>query len=391
MQNTPENNFDSESEISLSDILEFIQESWRQILVASIVGAALGFGGWSFFGTYKAELILVNNTNTNTNTKIYGLDLITWRTLQKSLPNLAFHLQASEKPSAEAKAIYHKMSESTWWSRGVIPSIVNSKTDLKDMAGISKGLDSAISTILTLNVSAKGGSRDSAINNVLIAANFVKSGGAYLQLKSLLNGYEIEVIATSASIQNEITSIEIEQLYLKERLKSLDELYKRFPGNPGLNQQIVDLKDASAKYLPISIQMIAVNNDINQNKESLIRFNDRINQIALIKQFLVEALLLTEAEFDGILLSKELLGIESKLRNGLPATDIKNRQALDRLRSELLAIEARFTKGLEADTAPATEKTGMLKATAGGLAGAGFLMLVFLLGRKILSNLKKDS
>jgi hypothetical protein len=32
----------------------------------------------------------------------------------------------------------------------------------------------------------------------------------------------------------------------------------------------------------------------------------------------------------------------------------------------------------------------MLKATAGGLAGAGFLMLVILLGRKVLRNLKKD-
>jgi hypothetical protein len=31
----------------------------------------------------------------------------------------------------------------------------------------------------------------------------------------------------------------------------------------------------------------------------------------------------------------------------------------------------------------------MLKATAGGLAGAGFLMLVFLLGKKVLGNLKK--
>jgi hypothetical protein len=86
MQNTPENNFDPESEISLSDIVEFIQESWKQLLAAGIVGAALGFGGWSFFGTYKAELILLNNTNTNTNTNTYGLDLVTWRTLQKSLP-----------------------------------------------------------------------------------------------------------------------------------------------------------------------------------------------------------------------------------------------------------------------------------------------------------------
>jgi hypothetical protein len=151
----------------------------------------------------------------------------------------------------------------------------------------------------------------------------------------------------------------------------------------------VDLKDVDAKYLPLTTQIIAVNNDINQNKERLMRLNDRLNQIALIKQFLVEALPLAQTELDGILLSKSLLGIEDKLRKGLPVADFKNRQAMDQVRSQLSAIEARFIKGLEANTAPVTKKTGMLKATAGGLAGAGFLMLMFLLGRKALSKLKK--
>jgi hypothetical protein len=72
---------------------------------------------------------------------------------------------------------------------------------------------------------------------------------------------------------------------------------------------------------------------------------DRINQIALMKQFLVEAMPLADIELDGILLSKSLLSIEDKMRKGLPATDIKNRQVLSQLRSQLLTIEARFTKG----------------------------------------------
>jgi len=219
-----------------------------------------------------------------------------------------------------------------------------------------------------------------------LAARFVKSGGAYLQIKSILNAYEGEAIGTAANIQNQITTTEIEQTYLKERVKSLDDLHKRFPGNTGANQQVVDPKDSGAKYLPLTTQIIAVNNDINQNKERLIRLNDRLNQITLMKQFLVEALPLADTELDGILLSKSLLSIEDKLRKGLPAADIKNRQALDQLRSQLLTIETRFTKGLEANTAPVTKKTGMLKATAGGLAGFGFLMLVILLGRKVFSN-----
>ena len=385
MQNATENNFESESEISLSDIVEFVQDSWKQLIAAGIVGAALGFGGWSFLGSYKAELILLNNTNTNN----YGLDLVTWRTLQKSLPNLASQMLADERLSSETRAMYRQMDDAAWWSKGVVPTYAISKADVKDLAGISKELDGASTRILALNIYTGGNSSDSSINNARLAAKFIKSGGAYLQVKSILNAYEGEAIGTAADIQNQITSTEIEQSYLSARVKSLEELLKRFPGNAGLNQQIIDIKDTDAKYLPITTQIIAVNNDINRNKEQLMRLNDRLNQLDLIKLFLVEALPLAATELDGILLSKSLLSIEEKLRMGLPTANVKNRQALDQLRSQLLAIEARFTKGLEANTAPVTKKTGMLKATAGGLAGLGFLMLIFLLGRKVLRNLKK--
>jgi len=373
-----------ESEISLSDIVEFIQDSWKQLLAAGIVGAVLGFGSWSFFGAYKAELILLNNTNS------YGLDLVTWRTLQKNLPNLASQMLEDKKLSSDMKAMYSQMSNSQWWSKNIIPTYAISKADAKDLAGISKDLDGASTTILSLTVHAGNSSMAESLEDVRFAARFIKSGGAYLRIKSMLNGYEAEVIGTVADIQSQITATEIEQAYLKDRVKSLDELYKRFPGNTGANQQVVDPKDSGAKYLPLTTQIIAVNNDINQNKERLIRLNDRLNQIAIMKQFLVEVLPLAETEFDGTMLSKALLSIEEKLRKGLPAEDIKNRQALDQLRSQLLTIETRFTKGLEANTAPVTKKTGMLKATAGGIASLGFIMLVLLLGRKVLRNLKKD-
>ncbi len=100
---------------------------------------------------------------------------------------------------------------------------------------------------------------------------------------------------------------------------------------------------------------------------------------------------MADQELDGILLSKSLLTIEEKLRKNLAPSDIKSRQALDQLRAQLLTIEARFTKGLEANIAPTTKKTGMLKTTAAGIAIAGFLMLAFLLGRKLLRTLKPSA
>ena len=151
---------------------------------------------------------------------------------------------------------------------------------------------------------------------------------------------------------------------------------------------MVDPSDSSAKYLPIPTQLIAVNTDINLNKEFLERLNDRLDQIKISKRFLEDALPLMGNNTDGIALVRELLAIESKLRAQLTVGDVKAQQSLDGLRSQLLAIEARFTKGLEAKTAPTTQKTGMLKALVTGFAGALFLAFLFLLVRHFWSALK---
>ena len=67
-----------ESEISLLDIINFLQESWKKLLAASILGAVLGLSGWFFLGQYQAEYVLLNNNS-------FALDLVSWKTIQKSL------------------------------------------------------------------------------------------------------------------------------------------------------------------------------------------------------------------------------------------------------------------------------------------------------------------
>ena len=52
-------------------------------------------------------------------------------------------------------------------------------------------------------------------------------------------------------------------------------------------------------------------------------------------------------------------------------------------------IQARFTKGLEANTAPTSSgKKGMIKSALGGLAGGIFLVLLLLLGQRMWSSAK---
>jgi hypothetical protein len=176
--------------------------------------------------------------------------------------------------------------------------------------------------------------------------------------------------------------------YQVQRAKALEDLHKRFPGGNNASNQVVDPKDSGAKYLPLATQIIAVNNDINLSKEALQRYKDRLAQITQLKIFLDEAMPLTEKTFDGIVLGDELLAVEAKMRAKMSKDDIKQKEVLDQLRTELFSVKSRFTKSLDANTAPTSIKKGMIKTTAGGLAGAFFLMLLALLGQRVLTSIK---
>lgn len=380
-----QNQLPDDGEISLLDIVNFLQASWKKLAIASLVGAALGLGGWLVLGKYSAEYVLLNNNNNNS----YALDLVSWKMLQKSLPNLANQVVDENKISQDQLPLYKQMSGDQWWQKNVLPSFALSKADTKDLAGISKDLDLAATTILSFTLTAIGSSKEQAIDNVRSVANFLRTGSAYLQLRSLLSIYETQTLSTVAELQQKITSTQIEMAYQLERAKSLEELHKRFPGGGSSAQQVVDPKDSGAKYLPLATQIIAVNNDINASKEGLIRLQKRLDQITLAKTFLDQALPLQDQTFDGLALNKQLLEVESNLRAKLSKDDSNGTQFLNELRAQLITIQVRFTKGLEANTSPTSSgKKGMIKSTAGGLAAALFLMLLVLLGGRVWQSVK---
>jgi hypothetical protein len=383
--NSPMLNESAEYDLSLLDILSFLEDSWKKLAIAAIAGAILGFAGWNFLGSYQAEYVLLNNNNNNNS---YALDLVSWKTIQKSLPNLAAQIEDEGRAPEGQARLYKNLASEQWWQKNAVPSYAISKADTKDLAAISKDLDLASTTILSLTVKANGSTKEKAIQNVRAAATFLRTGSAYLQLRSILNSYETETISTVADLQKKITTIEIEMGYQIQRAKALEDLHKRFPGGNNASNQVVDPKDSGAKYLPLATQIIAVNNDINLSKESLQRYKDRLLQISQIKIFLDEAIPLTEKTFDGIILGDELLAIETRMRAKLPKDDVKQQEVFDQLRTQLLSVKSRFTKSLDANTAPISTKKGMLKSTAGGLAGGLFLMLLVLLSQRVWGGIK---
>ena len=376
-----------DSEISLLDIVNFLRSAWKKLAIAALVGAVLGLSSWYILGSYQAEYVLLNNNNNNS----YALDLVSWKMLQKSLPNVAAQIVEEGTVPKDQENLYRAMSSPDWWQKNIIPSYALSKADTKDLAGVSKDLtDSASTTILSLTVTAQGSTKANSLENVRAAAKFLRTGGAYLQIRNILNGYESETVSTVADIRKKITSTEIDLGYQQLRVKNLEDLHKRFPGSANVGQQVVDAKDSGAKYLPLTTQIIAANSDINQSKEDLVRLHDRLAQIEVLKNFLEEVRPLVEKTPDGLDLVGQLLLIEKALQAKVVKGDARQQEVLDQLHAQLSQIKARFTMGLEGNTTPTVSgKKGMVKSTVGGLAGLFFLTLFVLLGQRVWLSIQR--
>ena len=368
----------SEMEISLIDIVNFLQSAWKKLVIAAVVGAALGLGGWFFLASYQAEIVLVNNG---------GADLVGLRSLQKSLPHLADQIIDESKVPQGQESLYRTLANPDWWQKNLLPTYGMSKADTKDLASIT-GLESAGTSIVSLTITAGGSAKDKSIDNALGAKNFLLQGAAYLAVKSLLSSQEATLTGADADIAKKMNATQVELGYQQERLKSLEALARRFPNESKVISQVVDPKDSGAKYMPISTQIIAANTDINASKESLERLKDAQAQTQVLRAWVKQAAPFVEGSYDGLVVIKQFLEQESQLRATLDLKDPKSLAFVDGLRSTLISMNVRFTKGLEMNTAPVSTKKGMIKTTAGGLAAALFLMLLALLGQRVWQSVK---
>ena len=370
----------SETEISLLDIVNFLTGAWKKLAIAAVVGAILGFSNWSFLGNYNAELVLNNNG---------GTDLVGWRSLQKTLPNLADQIIDESKVPQGQESLYRTLSNADWWQKNTLATYGMSKADTKDLASTA-GLEAAGTSIVSLTITAGGSTKGKAIDNARGAKNFLLQGASYLAIKSLFSAQEAQLMSADADLAKKINNTQVELGYQQERLKSLESLAKRFPNEQKTISQVVDPKDSGAKYMPISTQIIAANTDINASKEYLERLKDAQAEMVILRTWVKQVSPLMNGEsYDGIALTKKLLEQESQLRATLNPSDPKSLVFVDGLRSTLLANDVRFSKGFEMNTAPTSSgKKGMIKTTAGGLAGAFFLMLLVLLGQRVWASIK---
>lgn len=370
-----------ENLISIFDVVSFIKSEWKRIAIAATIGAMVGATGWSFLAPYKAESVLTNNG---------ALTFISWRGYQQNLPLLAANLLETNRVRSDEVEQYRQMAHAKWWQKNVLPTYSLTKADTKDLAMISKELqDSGSTNILNLVISATGTSKATAENNVEIATSFIKHGAAYLSIKNLIKGYESQVLSTDSDLQRKILDAEVELKFMRDRAKKLETLRAKFPANAAVgSQQIVDLKDSNAKFMPISTQIVAVNSDINNTTESLQRMQDQLSQINTLKAFVSESLPLLENQSDGLVLADALLEIENRMRKELALNDVNGLQMLNNIQATLVGMRTGFSKGLDNNLSPMVTRTGPALPILAGLFAGAIFVIMFALGQKLYARIQ---
>ena len=314
--------------------------------------------------------------------------MLTLKSFQHAFPNIA--AQIVDKGSApEGKdTLYRTMINPEWWKNAVTPIFNLTKADIKDLGS---DLKDGSSKILFLTVNGTGGTREAAIQNTHDISQFIRQAAAYLALESLLRDQQSELMVSQAVIDGKINSTLVELEYYNKRLKDLEFLAKRFPGEARTNAQVVNPNDSAAKYLSISAQIIAANTDINKGMEDLDRLRDSRQRLKILKEWLAQAQPIFTKSYNGLEINDDLIDLEEKLRADASLGNPKLLIFFDSMRNILLVNEARFKFGLPESHTMSAKKIGMTKAIGAGLAGAIFLMLLVLVGQRMLLSIKGES
>ena len=327
-----------------------------------IAGIIIAISWTLLFGKYEAQGTISNLSN---------FDYLMWIGLKRNLPLLA---EARMKDNEED--YFDKLSDEKWWKNNATPTFAVSKDDNKDAFGLTLKEGEA-TRIKDIVIKAKGTSKENALSNLLVATSFLQSGSTYLALKELVKGYQIQLRNSQTYLEKNNLELDIESVYLKKRIAKLESLRAKFHESPGtMNNQVVDLKDGAAKFMPISVQLIAANQDLNVNRENKSRLNDEKQRISILAKFLDQANPVIEKNLDGLSAMDALNQIETQLRKDINPSDLNGISMLNSINDSLNSISVKFIEGISKPSNVTASRPHYLKNSAIGFALGLMLSLI---------------
>jgi hypothetical protein len=370
--NNASHNFD-EWTIGLSDIAQFVKESYKKIAVLALGGLVCAAIFTLAAGKYTASITLLNYAK---------LDIPRIKYLQAALPKLSQMelVKASDTSFG---------SEGLWKSAIKVNNLVG-KSDAKDLIDPAS-LQSDRFNIYAIEMIGKANTKKLAEERVQEITNFFTDGTVFIDLRDLVRHYELKVITTNAKLGIIILEAEVELAYIEQRIKNLNELKRKYPTTiTGQNNalQVVDAKDSSAKYLPILTQIIAANADQNNILELLQRRKEEGAQMRIYSSFVEKAKSFMDAGLKDPKLLANLLNILDEAKK--EANTNYEKFTLSTIEGDLNTIIAFKLYGLPQFGSITIIGPAYLKNIAIGLFGGAMVGILFALGLRVSQRFRAE-
>lgn len=365
-----------DSEIRLEDIVKAVRISGRAMLVGMILTPILVYGGIHGLGKYAAEVALSNTcVKIDAKESDCGLSFGRWRMLAENLPPLASQWADQIKARGEDPKLLAGLASAPWWEKHVLPVYGVSQADSKKFPLMDDRLKGESTRISLLKITLHDRKPARARQNLEWTVRFLRDGASFLELRTLLDGYQSEATVTAAGIAEQRLNAEVETGYAKARLATIESILARDDKTATHEQVRVDVGNVDPTYLPLRTQANALKVSLYQYEEKLRRLKDQETQMAVLSAFLGEAVPALGTDFHGQAteaMHGHLMAIRDRLESETPPEDLARRFALERIRADLTRIQARYTVQL-AEIASQMEPP---RAGLPVLAGSAFAGLI---------------
>lgn len=347
------------------------KEIIRRFLLAGFFGAALGFFCWFFFKNYTSELTLRLGSNAQIGARA-SFDESSFENIKAGLPVLAD--RAIQDGFIKDSQLIHfdRMRKKNWWSN-----------NLSAVYGSPNSSGSSGKSVTALMVRGSGSSNQDALNEATTTVDFLRIGGAFLEVKNILNDYQSELTIGKANNELSIANLRLNIARLQDRIENKEVFLKK---QSRYVSSTSPLSGIGASYLTLINQIFIEEAEVMQLKSNLSDALQLQKKIDLMGVFFSEATPLSEKTIDGLLLSRELMGVVNRLRERSNISLIE-KLFLDEVHARLVPIEFNFSHVLISQN---SERTGVFRAILLGFISVIFLSFVPIFVRKISHSDQKS-
>lgn len=340
-------------DISVSEIINFIVEKWRVVLIFFTCGCLSGFFYYIFFVTWIGiHNIILPYSNS-------PMNVVEFKKYQRYVPVVLSQKKTTNSQDYLYPNLYKKFYSPEYWQKNVKANTVLSKIDVKEMTSIGVDIDSASGYLSNISFITESSNEYDAEKNSKDSFNIFMQAGTFFRLKSLIETLSLKIYSTQPSIR---ASINDSRALIKNFGDHLSKGHHKSSISPqsknGISPLLSDYDDAVINLI---------------NKELSLKKNESL--ILVMPQLKIA---INEVGYDGIQLGKKLLLIIQDHKSSVKfKTDDPEVSALDELESEIASIMLSSELIVSSPSVTILSKDSFLISTAiGGSLGLFFALLM---------------